>query len=490
MKKIVISFLAVGILAILISVFGGGVQPTNDREFGAAQLLGVEIGIGLILLGIGIAVTKLDDSASAWVLLHEAHDKIQRLPAVFWILFAFFLTYLTFFLFPVFLNSHHKIDYVAGYIRDQGRIGFDIRSIVERIENWFILGQSPYSDGFIAYPPLTIAVFAPLVLAGFPGYFYLVTTLTLFCFVVSTLAVPRLIFKQGQVFLIFLFFFTGLFSYGFQFELERGQFNAIAFSLCVIAVFLFHLKSEFNYWAYLLFTISVQLKVYPIFFIVMFVKDWRDWKNNLRRFLGLAALSFSILFVLGYQIFRDFLRNITAYQFNYDSNRNENLSIKGFVHSLGAGDIPYVQDKLALLVKQNSASLELVFFALLGISLAMLIWRAYSSKNTGLNPYLLTWCVICSLVVPSVSNDYKLSVLVAPTAIMAMSLTAVENIRGKTLLSLLIFIYFLAYWSTLYPFTAKPDVLSRNFPALMIMLLILPWLNYLVEPRNTTSQII
>lgn len=310
MKKIVISFFAVGILAILISVFRGGVQPTNDREFGAAQLLGVEIGIGLILLGIGIAVTKLDDSASAWVLLHEAHDKIQRLPAVFWILFAFFLTYLTFFLFPVFLNSHHKIDYVAGYIRDQGRIGFDIRSIVERIENWFILGQSPYSDGFIAYPPLTIAVFAPLVLAGFPGYFYLVTTLTLFCFVVSTLAVPRLIFKQGQVFLIFLFFFTGLFSYGFQFELERGQFNAIAFSLCVIAVFLFHWKSEFNYWAYLLFTISVQLKVYPIFFIVMFVKDWRDWKNNLRRFLGLAALSFSILFVLGYQIFRDFLEPV------------------------------------------------------------------------------------------------------------------------------------------------------------------------------------
>ena len=488
MRRIAGIFFAIGVVAILLSVFGGTVQPDNNRELGAAQLLGIEIGIALILIGIGIATSKSDDPTLIWKKLRNAFGDIQRLPTVFWIFFAFFITYLLFFLFPVFLNSNHKMDYVADYIRDQGRIGFDIRSIMERIKDWFVLGQSPYSDGFIAYPPLTIAVFAPLVLLGFPSYFYLMTVLTLLCFIVSSMAISRLIPKQGYGYLLAIFFFTGLFSYGFQFELERGQFNVIAFSLCILAVSLFHWRSDLNYWAYLLFTLSVQLKVYPVFFIVMFIKDWRDWRNNIRRFLGLAALNFSMLFILGSQMFYDFLKAVTAYQFKYDSNRHENLSIKGFVYSLGNGDIPKIPINFATQVQQHSAFLELALFVVLGTSLALIIWQTYSKRETGFNSYLFAWCVLCALIVPSVSNDYKLSILILPTATIADRLLASTNRRNGISLNLLILIYFTAYWSTMYPYTVKPDVLSRNFQALMIMILTLPWLNYLISAKDSHAK--
>lgn len=489
MKKLAIAFLIVGILVIAVSAFGGRARPSQAYEFGAAQLLGVEIGIGLALAGIGIASTKLGSPVLARDKIREASNKIWQLPATFWIFFAFFITYIAFFLIPVFLNSKLEIRYVTDYIRDQGRIGFDIRAIMERIGNWFITGQSPYADGFIAYPPLTIALLAPLILIGFPAYYYLMAIVTVTCFIISVLLIPWLKTERGSNYLIPLFFFSGLFSYGFQFELERGQFNLIAFTFCMVAICLFHWRSEFNYWAYLLFAISTQLKVYPIFFIIMFVRDWRDWKNNIRRFAGLAALNFSILFVMGNQMFRDFLRTIAAYQFNYDSNRHENLSIKGFVHSLGAGDIPYISEDFALRIAQNSTLLELVFFTLLGISALLIIRHAYVNRTTGFNPFLLAWCVICALVVPSVSNDYKLSILIAPATIIAISFAAAKDRKSKTSLNLVIFIYFLAYWSTLYPFILKPDTLSRNFPALLIMLLTLPWLSYLSTERNARSTL-
>ena len=58
-------------------------------------------------------------------------------------------------------------------------------------------------------------------------------------------------------------FVTGLTSHGLQFELERGQFNVVAISLCLLAVYIFHYQVKYRHFGYLLFLVAVQLKVYP-----------------------------------------------------------------------------------------------------------------------------------------------------------------------------------------------------------------------------------
>ena len=80
---------------------------------------------------------------------------------------------------------------------------------------------------------------------------------------------------------------TGLFSYGFQFELKQGQWNLIAFLFSVAAIYLFHQKPKYRWAAYLLFSISVQLKLFPAIFVFTLIDDFTDWKNNAKRIIGL-----------------------------------------------------------------------------------------------------------------------------------------------------------------------------------------------------------
>lgn len=478
MKKITIALIVSGTLLIAISSFWDNASLDQERKIGAAQVLGIQIGAILLLLGAGFASTKFNLIETIKIKIQETNKIFPPTPVAFWIFLSFIAIYLAFFLFPVFLNTNHKIRYISNFIPNQGHIGFDIRSIVNRIEDWYISGTSPYADGFIAYPPLTIAILTPFVLLGFPAYFYAMTMITTLSFTISNLLIPWLTYSQNRSYWIFLFFLTGLYSYGFQFELERGQFNAIAFAICMVSIFLFRWNFELRYWAYALFTVSVQLKIYPIFFIVLFINDWRNWKENIKRVLGLGCLNALALFVLGRQMLLDFLGAILDYQFAYESNRYENLSIKGFVHSLGAGDIPHIPANISAFVAQNSMMLEGLFFALLGICLIALIVKSYNKNARAFDPYLFSWCAICCLIVPSVSNDYKLTIMIAPTTILAMHLVNLQSRPNTFGVNLLVFIYFSAYWSLLYPYITKPDVLSRNFPALILMLVLLPFLKH------------
>ncbi len=92
---------------------------------------------------------------------------------------------------------------------------------------------------------------------------------------------------------------TGLFSYGLQFELERGQFNVIALTLGFTAIWVFHTHPNLRGIAYGLYVLSVQLKLYPGILALMLVHDWRDWGNNLRRFLLLLVANVAGFLVLG-----------------------------------------------------------------------------------------------------------------------------------------------------------------------------------------------
>ena len=474
MKKISFVLIGIGLLCAAFFAWADSLGLGGDEGIGAMQLLGIQVGVAVMLVGIGLATVKWGEDANSR--LRFRFSSVQNFPTLYWLLVTFLVTYILFFLLPVFF-SKLQIHYLTKYIPDAyiTHIGFDIEAIVSRIENWLRTGQSPYSDGFIAYPPLTIAVFATFSIIGYPAYFKLIVSITLLAYLISGLVLQLLSIPKRNQILLPLFFITGLFSYGLQFEQERGQFNLITFTICLIAIYIFHFHCKYRFFAYLLFSLSIQLKIYPVFFIFMFVDDWAEWKGILKRFLSLGLFNFSLLFILGRNIFFDFLHVITAYQFEYQSTRVENLSVEGFKQYL-------LSNSVQTILPLSAQSIKLIgvfFLILLAFCFIFVLGRAIKKQETGLNPYLLLISTIAALIIPSVSNDYKLSILVAPMTLVICGLPEITKPEKKAYSILLVILASLAYWTTLYPATVKPEYLGRNFPALIVILVSTTILNFL-----------
>jgi len=478
MKKIGFVLDTIGVILILIFAPANVIQLDKGVEFKAAQMLGVEVGAVLILIGIGFITIKRDWEKPE--IKKSARNMLERglnLPHAFWVVSTFLVLYVLFFVSPMFF-SRRRVQYFTKYIPDAWvtKVGFDIATTVDHVDNWLSTKQSPYSDGIVPYSPLTLAIFAPLLIVGYPDYYKLLTLVTISCFILATLLIPLLVVQRKNYTLPLLFFILGLFSYGFQFEMERGQFNVIAFALCLSAIYIYHYQHKFRFFAYLLFSLSIQLKLYPLIFMIMFIKDWRDWKNNIKRILGLGAFNFSLLFVLGYQIFIEFIQSISARQLHGLSSRNEDLSIRGFVYSLTTGGLGPIQ---ANTFAQHTGLIEMFFLILFGLCLLSMIVHIYLHKMTGMNTYLLAVCTMIALVIPTGSFDYKLPILVAPMTLVLCGLPAIQSTPKKVAAILLVVGLSIAYWSTFYSYTVKPGFLAKNFPALFVILISITFLYFL-----------
>lgn len=481
MKKIGFAFNWLGVLLILLFAladylgFGEGGKP------GAAQLLGIESGIGLILIGTGILLTYRNRDVEVKNNICHGMERILNLSPMVWVILTFLVLYPLFFVYPMFF-SNLRVHYFVKYIPDAWvtRIGFDIGTTIDHVRNWLVDNQSPYADGVVPYSPLALAVFAPLILLGYPGYYRLLTLLTLAGYVVATLWIPARVSVGKSRALLPIFSLLGLFSYGFQFEMERGQFNVIAFAMCLLALYIYHYHHSFRFFAYLLFCLSIQLKLYPLIFIFMFINNWRDWRGNLKRLLGLGLINFALLFVLGYSLGIEFIDTITTRQAHFQSSRSEDLSISGFVYYLmaeGLGGNP-----VGAMVPYSRA-LEVGLLMIFGVCLFGMLAHVYVHNAAGLNPYLLTICTIGALMIPAGSFDYKLPILVAPLTLLFGGLPVLQTIYKKIAAIVLVIAVSAAHWSTLYPASVKPAFLARNFPALFVILISVTTLYFVVNGR-------
>lgn len=477
MKKLAYGLVGASILFIAFFALADRLSG-GDGRLGAAQLLGIEIGIALLLLGLGLS--RLD-SASLRDLTGRLRAWLANLPAsspTGWVVATFLALYVTLFIFPL-LFSNPTIHYFTKYIPDAWvtRIGFDAEQTVSHIEAWLTQETSPYADGIVPYPPLALAFFAPLVILGYPAYYQLIALVTVACFVLSALVIPALIsraavrsgtpqtdnsagYHPAPQTLILLFFLIALFSYGFQFELERGQFNVIAFTCALAAIYLFHYHPKWRPVAYLLISLAIQFKIYPAIFVLLLVDNWRDWKGNLKRLAGLAVFNLALLFVLGYDLASQFLVKIVSRQAGLVSSRVEDMSISGFVLQLTSDGIIRSGGWLSLLLLG-------VFLACL---LAVLV-HAYRTHQKELNLHLLAICTLCALTIPAGSFDYKLPLLAAPVALVLGGLARSGSGWKRWVTLSLTVLVSAAYWWTQYPFTVKAGLLAKNFPALFIILL-------------------
>jgi hypothetical protein len=423
------------------------------------------------LLLATLAWARLNEKV--FIFLSRTRDAIVKVPAAAWIFVSLFITCLVFFLFPVFLNSARSM-LQGKYIPNLDPIGLDLIVVVEQLSKPLLIEGKLYG----VYPPLVAISHIPFVFMEPPDAYMAMTIITLICFIVMTVLLPALMFAGRQQYYFLLFVFAGgLFSYGFQFELERGQWNVVTMFLVLLSIWLFHKHDKYRVISYILFTIAIQFKLYPIIFIFNFIKDWRNWKENITRFVGLGLLNFAALFMLGPDSFTGFLHNLS--QLGSVSIWIGDHSIYTFIYMFLAAlpeDFAWMRTYSTLI--ENS----LIVFVLLCI--AFVCYQAYRRDRHGPDFILILACTACALLIPSVSHDYTLSLLVAPMAMFILADGEFSMIRKGLLPSLLIFAVSIAYSSTLYPIFYKSAfssdliyfagpwadiILRNNCPALLVI---------------------
>jgi hypothetical protein len=383
-----------------------------------------------------------------------------------YVLSGYFAVYLFFFIYPVFLNSNHVMLFYIN-VPPEKTIGCDLASVIRSSKELFIAKHTPYI-GSILYPPLTYVLFGLLLTVSTSTAYAIMTIITIICYIFIVLILPLWAnMRKSLSPLLILLLVPGLSSYGFQFEIERGQFNVITMFLCLGSVWIYHYHHRYRYLAYFLFSLSIQLKLYPAIFIFLFIKDWRDWKNNIKRFSGLGVFNFALLFILGPKIFVDFVTRVRA------NMASPTIWIGN--HSIRSFAAVY-STKFSWWAKEDSGLVYVLLFLFVAVCIFLIVVQAYRQKYNGINPYLLLACTIGAMLIPSESNDYKLSILVAPVAMAFHNdyFTKIYEYRSRRLISILMFVFSFAYSLTLYTYNTKAHVLLlvNNLPALMMLLFI------------------
>jgi hypothetical protein len=483
-KKIGQGFIALGLLGILLS-FLVDILPSAKTGIKFAQIAGIEISIFIQLLGASVLFSGTDDKIGIKEFTDRLAKWIVDLPVMAWVLAGFFVCYMWFFIVPVFFNGTLRMGYLIKYLPDRYPIGNDLITVLDLMKGWFLEGKSPYPAQF--YPPFTYVFFAPILLVGsYPKLFMFFTLFSIAAYIILTLILPIKFGGSKTLSMVLLFFLTGLVSYGFQFELERGQYNILAFLLCLYSIYIFHNHREHRIFAYILFTLSVQLKLYPAIFIFMFVDDWKEWKIILRRFVGIGALNFALLFVMGWEIFSEFIYSTVSQMVKPVWNMDVNHSIKSFVDNLARGklgNLPYTWQTVA---ERSPGAISTTLFAIFLITFMFAIVFSQSRRGKGVDTYLLLTCTIGACILP-VSMDYKLSVLAAPMALFLGNLPEIKTTHHRLISIILILGISIAYSSLLIPFKYKPDFLVSAFPPLFLILIFATLLNF-IQYRNTASQ--
>ncbi len=422
---------------------------------------------------VGLSQLPTHDNRRNNTIVSASIKKILGFPSVSWVLAGFMVAYFLFFVLTVFLNSKVIMNfpkYVPAY---RFFIGVDLHHMREYSFARLINNIPPH------FPPFTILFFSPLLLTSLPNAYKVWVIIILLCYFLSALIIPILVRKTKSAYSLLLFLFSiGLFSYGLQFELERGQFNLVTITLCMVSIYIYHYKHKYRYLAYLLFSIAINLKLWPAIFIVMFINDWSDWKGIIKRFSSLFVFNFILLFVLGYQTFLGFIEKISKLISN-PGTWIRNHSITGYVSN---------QTNSIEWIRPYSSLIRLFFLIIFCLFFIAIIYKTYKRRENGLNPYLLLACTIGALIIPSTSNDYKLSILTGPIAIVLLDIKTNADSRKNIISIPFIFLTSLAYSSIQFSQEYKPIFLQNNFPALMVVLFLVTYLYYLRDPKLDSNS--
>jgi hypothetical protein len=383
----------------------------------------------------------------------------------FWIFISYFFWYWVSFVNPVFLNSSHEM-INQNFLPAIRPIGNDLKLILKAGTS-LASGGSPYS-GANKYPPLATLLFLPLTTMTFTNAYQFITALNVLFYIFVTIGFPVLI-KNNRRIPSYLWFLlgTGFFSYGFHFEIERGQFNLIAMGLVFLSILIFHKFPKIRFISYILFSIGIQLKIYPVIFVIFLADNWKNWKDTFSRWLVLGLCNLGLLFVLGPKILVDYIS-----------------SIMDVVTTIGKIDSPVSHSISGFLLFSNyffnfpekisSIARWLLLLAAL-FFIGKVFLTAYKNQNI-LDPSLMLACTSGALILPPWSNDYTLSYLVGPIIYMLLNIETNQdqpNYSSDKIYLPLIIVTSFVLLGTYFSYMNKPVFFQNQFPMLLLLLITL-----------------
>ena len=385
---------------------------------------------------------------------------------------SLFFAYLILFVGPTFLNPAHSMAFPK-YIPTLDPIGADLREFLTFSTAWIENG-SPYT-GRNLYPPLASALYAPLTALPFTAAFTLILSASIAAYVSVILILPLISCPRADHAAAVALAFASLLSYGFQFELERGQFNVLAMACCAWAIWLFHARQ--NRWsrlaAYVLFSAAIQLKLYPAVFVFTLTRNARDWKGNLLRWGALGAANLALLFALGPSVFRDFMAAISthaAHPYVWEGNHSM-ASCAAFLMQNGLGSCSF--------------PLLPAFGLILLVCFASVLWLAYVRNERSAFKHVVAICGFAALLIPSTSHDYKLPILGMTLAVWIAETPPIAIRRsGDFLLAMLCFSLCALHAWTLFSFVVKPRLLQNNALAMLLSCVLLVWIMAIEEVQR------
>jgi hypothetical protein len=342
-------------------------------------------------------------------------------------------------------------------------------------------GKSPYEMAYHFYPPLYHIVFAPILIFDTQGKYSLMTGLTLLSFGLLFFLLWR---KKANGHGVFLFFFlTGLFSYGMQFELERGQFNVLTLLLAITGIWLYHNFSSFRPLAYTLWIIATHVKLYPGVFLLMFFSRWNNRKENFITLLQLGALNIAAFLVLGYKFFQQFVNAVLTESRNplwlLPDKQPINHSINAFIDKLAKNNDSELPVELAEWLISSGSWVGFILLTIIVLCSLIIIWRTLQNRPNLLHADALMLLILLGFLLPSASLDYKLVLLAPGLAVVLANRTLPELRWQKVLFIGSTILMGAAYSLTLVPYQYRAGLLITAFPMLFIILLCLTGLNLL-----------
>lgn len=313
-------------------------------------------------------------------------------------------------------------------------------------------GGTPYV-GANLYPPLAALLARPLLAVDGDVALALVRGAGLLAAVALGVALPLLAARRADPFVVAACGVAGLLSPALLFELERGQWNALATAAALCGALLFRTRPRASLAAFALLTLGVQLKLYPAVFALLYRRPGEDARPFARRLLALGGLNALLLLALGPTVCLEFLaavREQALRPFTWPGNH----SIRSFV-----------LESPALWGASAVAGAGLVLF----VVAVLLVALGSADDREPLPPALLLAATLAALLLPSQSHDYKLVLLPGPLAHFVGS-AARGRARGpaplRTALPLLAAVAFAA---TLVPLELRPGPLRNVAPALLVL---------------------
>jgi hypothetical protein len=212
-----------------------------------------------------------------------------------------------------------------------------------------------------------------------------------------------------------VFAFWLITSYGFMYELERGNVNLYALVFSLLAVWSAVRLPRSPWWPAAALAVAINLKLYPAILVVLLF-----WRYRLRAVVPVLVTNAVLLLVAGPTNSWRLLKWLTT------MTPDSRIAVHGEMGAAGTASVLRFTTEWA--PSWIAVPLYIVPLALWAASAFLLLRRGWSDRRAVL---FAAACVPLMAVIPTLSNDYKLVLFVFPLAVLAVAIAGADVSRSR-----------------------------------------------------------